>query len=169
MSRGQKPRTPVYFPKMKVRGARNKRKSAARHQQFHTMRVNVEHVGVDHVDFVASAEGTHLISYKTACYDGWGRIVPEPPPQPKPRPKPKERPTTVVPATQAFGNVGILTDSGELVPVKAGLDWKGLSFEPEPDEPEESWTWPSGSYSFEMTTDIPTSDELWNLLTGQKP
>ena len=166
MSRSQKPRTPVFFPRMKVRGWRNRRKSAMRTQTLGEMRVNVTHVGGDHVDFVADPNGTHVLKYDTGWYDGWGRRVPAP--TPEPRPKPKERPATFIPATQAFGNVGVLTDRGEPI-LNVGATWNGFTFEPEPDEPEEPWSWPSGSYSFEMTTDIPSSDELWSLLTGQKP
>lgn len=161
MSRGQKPRTPLYFPKMKVRGRRNRRKSSLRISHFYTMRANVQHVGGDHVDFVASEQGSHLIEYKTPTYDGWGRVVADAlPPKPKAPPKPKPVEPVVHPT---FGNIGFLTDSGELIPIASGATWNGLTFEPEDDEEQETWTMPSGTFEMEVTG---VSPELHKLITG---
>lgn len=85
MSRGQKPRTPIHFPKMKLRGAKNKYLASLRNQTVRTMRVNVTSVREDgSVDFVVDANGTHVLTAKSQIVDGFGRTYPEPP-KPKPR------------------------------------------------------------------------------------
>lgn len=89
MSRGQTPRTPRYFPKMKLRGAKNKYLGSLRNQTVSTMRVNVTSVREDgSVDFVVDANGTHMLTARSKITDGFGRVYPEPP-KPKPKPAPK--------------------------------------------------------------------------------
>lgn len=80
MSRNQPPRTPVHFPRMKVRGARNRAKSAARHEQRTMLRVRLERAprgsapGMFTTELVVDPNGTHVLATRTVT-DGWGRRV----------------------------------------------------------------------------------------------
>jgi hypothetical protein len=68
-------RNPINFPKMKLRGRRNKARAAARFEHIMRLRVLPAVVeGGQSVTFVASAEGTHMIETRYA-FDGFGRRV----------------------------------------------------------------------------------------------
>jgi hypothetical protein len=88
------PRTPVHFPRMKVRGHRNKAKLAARIESRSVF---------PHATVTRTADGRytvraqagpiagvlmHRIEY-SEWRDGYGRHVPAPRPKPKPKPKPQ--------------------------------------------------------------------------------
>jgi hypothetical protein len=81
----QIPRTPVHFPRMKVRGRRNKAKLAARH--VHVGRIPYARPiptdgGYQFVAIDGPEPGAVSIDYRTVT-DGFGRRIPE-----RPRPKP---------------------------------------------------------------------------------
>lgn len=116
------PRTPVHFPRMKVRGRRNKRKLRERI----TTRFFVPHLAIaaatdlgggvfDTTMRVARAEeATHSAEW-SVTHDGFGRVVPNPPPPP---PSP--------PAGQSFAmeftmEPGAGADLWELLTGRAGL------------------------------------------------
>lgn len=73
------PRTPVHFPRMKVRGRRNRAKSAARHETRVMMRVRVTQAhaadGTIQATFHLDPNGTHAVMFTTGVRDGWGRRV----------------------------------------------------------------------------------------------
>lgn len=82
----QKPRTPVHFPRMKVRGRRNRAKLAARHEHV----VVVPHARVvptlNGYRFFALAgpePGSVMLKSRTVV-DGYGRTVRDPDPAPQP-------------------------------------------------------------------------------------
>lgn len=85
MSRGQTPRTPVFFPKMKVRGARRKQMSAQRIRRHTELRVRPVLLVDGSMDLMVDPFGTHFAKITLPTLDGWGRTVVEPP-KPKPRP-----------------------------------------------------------------------------------
>lgn len=73
----QIPRTPVHFPKMKVRGRRNKAKLAARHKHV----VFVPHARVERVAtgirlvVLSMAELGSVAFTVTQVFDGFGRVL----------------------------------------------------------------------------------------------
>lgn len=87
----QLPRTPVHFPRMKVRGRRNKRKLRERI----TTRVFVPHLAIASATDLGEGvfdttmrvareeEATHSAEW-IVTRDGFGRTVPTPPPPPAP-------------------------------------------------------------------------------------
>ncbi|KJL45598.1 hypothetical protein [Microbacterium trichothecenolyticum] len=92
----RRPRTPVYWPRMKVRGRRNRAKLAARYTTRQIVRVVFD--GIDTVNggarFRAAPPGqaTHMLAIDGPTRDGYGRIVksaPAPRVQPKPKPTPE--------------------------------------------------------------------------------
>lgn len=91
----QKPRTPVHFPRMKVRGWRNKAKSAAR-RQYRTVYPHVRMTRTSpydaRFDVIAAWEpGCHRLEVDQTT-DGWGRAIGRPTMKithaPEPRPEP---------------------------------------------------------------------------------
>ncbi len=73
----RRPRTPVYFPRMKVRGRRNKAKLHARHVTNLELRVRVHQVDPYTVELIPDPIfGTHLVTSKTTR-DGYCRTVKE--------------------------------------------------------------------------------------------
>lgn len=91
----QTPRTPVHWPRMKVRGRRNKEKTAARHR-FRTV---LPHATMTQ-ESPNKARFDAIVEWQPGCFrieidrvsDGWGREV-EPQriralPAPEPRPEP---------------------------------------------------------------------------------
>jgi hypothetical protein len=76
----RRPRTPVHFPRMKVRGWRNKAKSAGRRRH----RTVFPHVAVTIADDGHSARADVIAEWQPGCQrleidsviDGWGRPVP---------------------------------------------------------------------------------------------
>lgn len=84
-----RPRTPVHFPKMKVRGARNKAKSAARYRYASTARVRIGSQDASGTTLILDPNGTHVVSGDSGIQDGWGRLIAPPTPpvmEAKPRP-----------------------------------------------------------------------------------
>jgi len=87
----QLPRTPVHFPRMKVRGRRNKRKLRERI----TTRFFVPHLAIDGATDLGGGvfdttmrvtraeEATHSAEW-SVTHDGFGRVVPTPAPPPPP-------------------------------------------------------------------------------------
>lgn len=68
-------RTPVDFPRMKVRGARNRAKSAERVTQVWKARVRVVKADLGSVRLVVDPLfGTHVVQ-NAVVRDGWGRTV----------------------------------------------------------------------------------------------
>lgn len=81
-------RTPINFPRMKVRGRRNRARSAERHSQHYTIRANPLQTLDGSVQFMPDPFGSHVIEATTPTRDGWGRVVaPSPKPQPVTRPR----------------------------------------------------------------------------------
>ena len=91
----QTPRTPVHFPRMKVRGHRNKAKLAARHRQLivipYARPVHIPS-GIRYEALTASEPGAMELRFSTVT-DGFGRTAGSPhldklewaePPKPKP-------------------------------------------------------------------------------------
>lgn len=72
------PRHPLYWPKMKIRGARRKRLAAHRTQSIVFMRVRFIDAGDGVYHFLADPNGTHMIEAKQPWRDGFGRAVPAP-------------------------------------------------------------------------------------------
>lgn len=70
------PRTPVHFPRMKVRGRRNKAKLHLRITQVFEARVRIEHADGYGATLVVDPNGTHIIRHSTTR-DGYGRTVKE--------------------------------------------------------------------------------------------
>jgi len=84
------PRTPIHFPRMKIRGHRNKAKAAARYSTRQVLNVTVS--GADPVTGAVTfhampvGKATHVLAIDGETRDGYGRVVKR---KPKPRPKPK--------------------------------------------------------------------------------
>ncbi len=73
----RRPRTPVHFPRMKVRGSRNKAKLHARHVTALELRVRVNQVDAHTVELIPDPIlGTHLVTIRTVR-DGYGRTIKE--------------------------------------------------------------------------------------------
>lgn len=76
----QKPRTPVHFPRMKIRGHRNKAKAAARFRREVLMPNVVAHLNPDGSVGIQAALGRPqlgLMTVRTVAYvDGFGRSAP---------------------------------------------------------------------------------------------
>lgn len=70
------PRTPVHFPRMKVRGRRNKAKLHLRITQVFEARARIEHADRYGATLVVDHNGTHIIRQSTTR-DGYGRTVKE--------------------------------------------------------------------------------------------
>ena len=68
-------RTPVNFPRMKVRGRRNRARSAERIWRRFVLRVTPVQMLDGSVQFTVDSNGSHVIEATTPTYDGWGRIV----------------------------------------------------------------------------------------------
>lgn len=92
MSRSQTPRTPVYFPRMKVRGKRNRAKLAARYSH-RTVLPAMTVVGFDPatgaVTFATTppaGRATHALVLNGPTRDGYGRVIPRPAAPPVKRP-----------------------------------------------------------------------------------
>lgn len=92
----QTPRTPVHFPRMKVRGRRNKAKLAVRR----LYRTVFPHVALVVAPDGYSARASVLSAWEPGCQrleidtitDGWGRPVPGATPQSVIRPAERPRP-----------------------------------------------------------------------------
>jgi len=68
-------RTPVNFPRMKIRGAGNKARSAERTTQVWEALVRIDHAEGTTVRMIVDPIfGTHLVR-NTVVRDGWGRTV----------------------------------------------------------------------------------------------
>lgn len=92
----QKPRTPVHFPRMKVRGHRNRAKSAARHKH-RTL--------IPHATMTQTAPGSYqfaaIAGWEPGCWriqidriaDGWGRQIGRPQTRVEPAPEPRPDPS----------------------------------------------------------------------------
>ncbi len=91
------PRTPVHFPRMKVRGRRNKAKLAARHRYIRFF----PHVAMTVAEDRRTARFDVIAGWRPGCQrleittvtDGYGRTIPSTPPhtviRPAPRPEPQ--------------------------------------------------------------------------------
>lgn len=91
----QKPRTPVHFPRMKVRGRRNRAKLAARHEHLlvipHARAVPTA-TGYRFFALAGPEPGAVMLKSRTVV-DGYGRTVRDPDPAPrKPDPAPESAP-----------------------------------------------------------------------------
>lgn len=75
MSRGQRRRNILNFPKMKVRGRRNKARLSARLHHKMTVRVQLVPGGTsERIDFAVDPKGNHIIEIEQV-FDGYGRRV----------------------------------------------------------------------------------------------
>lgn len=85
------PRTPVHFPRMKVRGKRNKAKLAARHETWHVIANAAVGRNPDGTYSLCARPAVgHILGHRvefSETRDGYGRLVKRRP-EPKPKPKP---------------------------------------------------------------------------------
>ncbi len=92
----KKPRTPVHYPQMRVRGHRNRAKLAARYTRREILHVVIDRTAPDgSIDFHAAppGEATHVLAVDHDPRDGYGRRAPRPAP-----PAPSKPRTTAPPA-----------------------------------------------------------------------
>lgn len=90
----KKPRTPVYFPKMRVRGRRNRAKLAARYTRREILHVVIDRTAADgSIEFHAAPPGaaTHVLAVDHDPRDGYGRPAPRPAPVKPSAPAPTAR------------------------------------------------------------------------------
>lgn len=118
------PRTPLHFPRMKVRGRRNKAKLAARHQRIIVMphaRAIPTPTGYRFVALAGPEPGAVMLKSRTVV-DGFGRVVREPAPTPAP---PAPEPETSPLRTKFSLSVKVEGDTSALWDLLAGREPDG--------------------------------------------
>ena len=112
----QTPRTPVHFPRMKVRGHRNKAKLTARHEHIMVIphaRAVPTPTGYRFIVLSGPEPGAVMLKSRTVV-DGFGRMVRDPDPAPpKPEPEPESAPfrTKFSFSTTVSGDMSALRDA----------------------------------------------------------